>query len=557
MRYMGKGILIVYCETFFTQCDNNIINIVSSFIKIVDKVVIIGAGINREAFGEVADRIVFEQGNNQGLLKECSSYWLSRKEEARGYDNVYMLSSSLAGPIFDIQDMIKAMTDYDMWTMNSSNSRLFCVSGNKAVVASTYEELAMGKCICYSDTNLMLEPYTAISRDKVPFVDMYAYVQEPDEVLRYSAGEDIANSLEYLKDKTQYDTGIIWDNILRDGHMSDIVYNLKLNYVLSKDKSNEIPDVKIALIMHIYYSDLAEKCFEYAKSMPEISDVYITTDTKEKCDDFKKIFQTGNFNKVETIIIENRGRDVSALLTGAKHIVNEYDYVLFVHDKKVAHMDAVIKGESFAYKCFDNLLASKDYVKNIINTFEENERLGLLCPPPPNHADYFPTLGYFDWGMNYENTLNLKNKLGMKVKIDWRKEPISPLGTMFWFRPKALKFLFDVDWEYEDFPTEPNGIDGTLLHAIERLYSYVVQESGYYPAWIMNDRFAGMEMNNIYYMLKKINKHVFNVYGAATFNDLCDNIENGMFQSNVIRSISTKRFIRSKLSGIYHRIIRK
>lgn len=54
------------------------------------------------------------------------------------------------------------------------------------------------------------------------------------------------------------------------------------------------------------------------------------------------------------------------------------------------------------------------------------------------------------------------------MPIDEKKEPIAPLGTMFWFRPRAMKLLFDRDWEYEDFPPEPNAIDGTLLHAIEK-----------------------------------------------------------------------------------------
>ena len=128
---------------------------------------------------------------------------------------------------------------------------------------------------------------------------------------------------------------------------------------------------------------------------------------------------------------------------------------------------------------------------------------------------------------------------------------------MFWFRPKAMKLLFDKDWKYEDFPPEPNGIDGTLLHAIERIYSYIVQESGYYPAWVMSERNAGMEMCNLYYMIKKLDRKVFNVYGAAAFNPLCDSIENGNQNAEYIRSISTCKFIRYKLSGIYHRLFGK
>ena len=57
----------------------------------------------------------------------------------------------------------------------------------------------------------------------------------------------------------------------------------------------------------------------------------------------------------------------------------------------------------------------------------------------------------------------LEKELNLNVPLDAHKEVIAPLGTMFWFRPAALKPLFDHDWQWEDFPPEPNDIDGTIL----------------------------------------------------------------------------------------------
>ena len=34
----------------------------------------------------------------------------------------------------------------------------------------------------------------------------------------------------------------------------------------------------------------------------------------------------------------------------------------------------------------------------------------------------------------------------LNVKIEESKEPVSPLGTMFWFRPKAMRKLYAKDW---------------------------------------------------------------------------------------------------------------
>lgn len=137
--------------------------------------------------------------------------------------------------------------------------------------------------------------------------------------------------------------------------------------------------------------------------------------------------------------------------------------------------------------------------------FIANPRLGLLSPPVPHHGDFFPTLGG-EWSVNFENVKKLAKELNITVPIDEDKEPIAPLGTFFWFRPKAFEPLYAYDWKYEDFPEEPNNIDGTRLHAIERLYPFAVQQAGYYPAVSLVDKFAGIELNTLAYYTREYNK---------------------------------------------------
>ena len=86
------------------------------------------------------------------------------------------------------------------------------------------------------------------------------------------------------------------------------------------------------------------------------------------------------------------------------------------------------------------------------------------------------------------------------------KSPVAPLGTMFWFRPKAMQPLYAKDWEYNDFPPEPNGIDGSLLHAIERIYPFIVQQAGYYPAVAMTEEFAAIEYQNLHHYVQGYNR---------------------------------------------------
>ena len=273
--------------------------------------------------------------------------------------------------------------------------------------------------------------------------------------------------------------------------MADLVKNLQLTYVLpTQAVAREPKPQKVALIAHLYYMDLLEPTLAYARSMPEGTDFILTVGSQEKVELVEEACKDLPYN-VTVRLIENRGRDVSALLVGCKDVVSDYDLVCFIHDKKVTQLSPYTVGEGFARKCFDNLLPTREFVENVISTFDSEPRLGLLSPTPPNHADYFPIYSY-SWGPNFDRTkMLLEKELNLSVPLDAHKEVIAPLGTMFWFRPAALKPLFDHDWQWEDFPPEPNDIDGTILHAIERAYGYVAQASGYFCGWLFSDSSRG------------------------------------------------------------------
>jgi lipopolysaccharide biosynthesis protein len=50
---------------------------------------------------------------------------------------------------------------------------------------------------------------------------------------------------------------------------------------------------------------------------------------------------------------------------------------------------------------------------------------------------------------------------------------------MFWARQGALRSLYALGLQWHDYPAEPVGYDGTMLHAIERLLPQVCLANGY------------------------------------------------------------------------------
>ncbi len=350
-------------------------------------------------------------------------------------------------------------------------------------------------------------------RDKrCPIFKRRSFMQDYTVVLSEDCGQSAYELYHYLDRETDFDMDMFWENLLRLENMADLKKNLQLNYFLPQDQSDypdeTVSEKKLALVMHMYFPDLIDECFEYAQNMPANTDVYITTNTEEKKQKIYERFKDLPCHKLEITLVGNKGRDVAPFLVEMQDKYMNYDYICKLHDKKVGQLKPGTVGAAFAYRCNKNMLASRNFVKNVIKTFDENPHLGMLMPPPPNHAQYYIALG-LEWGMNFDVTKELADKLGLHVNMNKKKEPISPLGGVFWFRPQALKILFDKGWSYDEFAPEPIGEDGQLVHGIERIYGFCVQNEGYYPAWLMNTAAAGMEVTNLHYMLRELNNVIF------------------------------------------------
>lgn len=318
-------------------------------------------------------------------------------------------------------------------------------------------------------------------------------------------GEHVSEFIRFIEEETDYDMNMVWDNLLRSCHMEQLKHYCNLNRVLPSDYSESKNSSKVLIVIHIYYNDLVGYVVKYLKNSPQYCDILITVSNEMNKQTFIEESRKADLrNNIKFVMIENRGRDVSALLIGAYEDYKNYDLVFFLHDKKTVIVEPQSIGASWQKKCFENLLGTTDYIENIVSLFEKEKRLGMAFPPSPFSAsNAYTWLMTFHWSSNYVNTEKLIKDFKLNVPIAQDREPIAPLGTMFVFRPKALEKLFDGykgdGWKYDDFPKEPNGNDGTLLHAVERGYPYFVQDAGYYVSWILNSEWAQVELQTYYY----------------------------------------------------------
>lgn len=499
-----------------------------------------------------SDILKLEQIANQYMMKEVHT-WISWENIAFLCDNSRMVYNELwyadteiFGPFYNLDQLCQYIDqDNSIYGYFDSNTNCFSLSflilkqevlnqvkwseilasikNGVLALEETYRRGIKIKSLC--SMALQEQPFYLVKHEKVPFLPVSRCLRDYGDILDQSAGESLPKTLKYLQKSKLYPVGLMWKHLLRVGNMADLKKNLHCNYVLSSKVSKpfHLCKIKIALILHIYYEDLASFCRRYAENMPEGTDVYITVPNEEKLQKVKEAFIDFPYH-IDYRIVGNVGRDVGPFIVGCKDIIFKYDLICKMHDKKVFQVLPMSVGESWAYKCFENMLKNEIYVKNIIATFMENPELGMLTPPIPIHGPYYPTMGFGEWSTNYNIVKELAQLLKLEVSIEADKEPVAPLGSMFWFRPQALKCLFAHDWSYDELPKEPIADDATILHGIERIYPFCMQQEGYYCGWVMVDSFARIEINNWRYINHELQSAEAEKVGYTSHKELLERI---------------------------------
>ena len=484
-------------------------------------------------------------------------------DEIPKYDEVILANDSVFGPIYPLCEMFEKMSnneEIDFWGVTSYgdwNSEEYAQYNPFRFVPPHIQSyfvvygkrlLTSGDFKCYWDDMPCIQSWTeAVGRHETYQTkyfedlgydwDVYARLEEknaksvddiyyrPDILLKccrlpfvkrnmfiynrthLSDGVNVIRAMDIVKKSTEYSERLIWKNILRRYNQYDIFNTLKLSFIVPSDylyrNHDEEVTLKTVLIMHLDCSDLFKSAYKHAEMMPKDTDIFITTDDKKNVDELKYIFSTMS-SRVSVRIIQSRDRSESTLLVGLADIISKYDLVCFWKEKKSKHLNPYTE-RSWIDRTNNCLLGSKEYADNIIKIFESNPCLGMLSPSPPHHASFLQLLEK-DWIDGFNVVEKLADVLDLNISIMQDKPPIAPYGRAFWFRTTAMKKLFEYEWEHNVFSEELIEEDATLLHSIERIYSYICQDAGYYPAYVATEEYSQSDIIDLAYYLREYNK---------------------------------------------------
>lgn len=230
-----------------------------------------------------------------------------------------------------------------------------------------------------------------------------------------------------------------------------------------------VVDRTIAVIVHAFYLDGLDDLIARLDALPCRADLFFSTDTVAKAEAIRATAAVWTKGGVDVRVLPNRGRDIAAKIVGFADVYDRYEIFLALHLKKSPHGgDALARWRDHL---FANLIGSRRIMADILSLFDD-ERLGIVFP-----QHLFAIRGILNWGYDYDLARDLMRRMGQTIDKSMVLE--FPSGSMFWGRSAALRPLLDLHLGWDDFPEENGWVDGTIAHAIERIFLMVAETAGF------------------------------------------------------------------------------
>lgn len=226
---------------------------------------------------------------------------------------------------------------------------------------------------------------------------------------------------------------------------------------------------RVALHIHAYYPDMLEELVARLALNRNRPDLFISV--KDEASRAQAAARLEAYpGKVAAIeVVPNRGRDIGPFLTTfGPALVRDFEFIGHLHTKASPHADRLIV-ERWRNFLLENLIGgnkSGSMMDSILSQLATHPDWAMAFPDDP-----LP-LG---WDTNKACAEALARHL---MPGDLPEHFCFPVGTMFWTRAKVLRPFVELGLNYDDYPVEPLPVDGTLLHALERLFGVVPRALG-------------------------------------------------------------------------------
>ena len=228
---------------------------------------------------------------------------------------------------------------------------------------------------------------------------------------------------------------------------------------------DEEPSGRVAIHLHAFYPDRLPVIAAAFMRIPFPFDLYVSAPEDGAVDEASVRRTMEPVPRLRTLVFRlcpNRGRDIAPLVCLFGRELASYCYVAHFHTKK-SPQDVVWR--SWLDFTLERLVGSDENCRRIFRLLSDG--CGMVSA-----SDFLKTAeDPSGWGANLALAQDLLSRMGMNVDLAAMFPIIAfPQGSMFWARTDFLRRLLELPLAFDDFPEEPVRSDGTLAHALERLF---------------------------------------------------------------------------------------
>lgn len=148
------------------------------------------------------------------------------------------------------------------------------------------------------------------------------------------------------------------------------------------------------LIAYLDYERLFDECISCLCEVPTEIDIHIITTSAEKRRQIEEICLKKRAAYKEIQIVKTVEWRPDTLFTTCAEIWKKYSYFCLIQDRVMSENVYPKKiEETCIFLTWENLLKNEIYIRNLWYFLKTHERLGMLIPPAPYHADHFINYG--------------------------------------------------------------------------------------------------------------------------------------------------------------------
>jgi lipopolysaccharide biosynthesis protein len=228
----------------------------------------------------------------------------------------------------------------------------------------------------------------------------------------------------------------------------------------------------IAIVLHLYYTDLWEEFKSKLLDLDVDFDLYISlTNGNNNIEGDVK----NSFPNAKIFWFDNKGMDIGPFFSILKYFIENdlnYKYLIKLHTKKSIKSIGEEKGINWRIGLVNSLIGSSEIFKKNISSFEDDKNINIGGNP-----NYFYRDSNLDWLRDELYNLKMIKDLHNSSDFD---DMLIVSGTMFMVRYKVYREFFKISDIDRILSQLTNGYerDKKIEHKLERILSYIPQLNG-------------------------------------------------------------------------------